>query len=327
MEKEIFDNQFDLVARTLVCGRRIVILILLGRIGDFTMVQQKPIILSTWDFGLNANRAGWEILKKGGSALDAVEAGAIVTESDIEISSVGYGGYPNEDGVVQLDAAIIDGKTGRMGSVAALEGIRNPCAVARRVLEKNNHIMLVGEGARTFAVKEGFQLQTTLTPKSAAWYADELNKRSDQNGHDTIGVLARDQNGDLAVACTTSGLAMKWAGRVGDSPIIGAGLYLDNQVGGATGTGVGERAIEVCASFAIVEFMRNGLSPQNACEELLRRVVNRRPGKIDFQLAFIAMNRDGAVGGAALQEGFVYSICEGDKNETRPGSVYGKDYQ
>lgn len=291
------------------------------------MVQPKPIILSTWDFGLNANRAGWEILKKGGSALDAVEAGATVTESDPEVTSVGYGGWPNEDGVVQLDAAIIDGKTGRMGAVGSLEGIRNPCAVARRVLEKNKHIFLVGDGARTFALKEGFKLENTLTPKSAAWYADELKKRSSEKGHDTIGVLARDQNGDMAVSCTTSGLAMKWPGRVGDSPIIGAGLYVDNEVGGATGTGVGERAIEVCASFAIVEFMRNGMSPQNACEELLRRVVNRYRGKIDFQLAFIALNRDGVFGGAALQEGFVYAVCDGEKNETIPGTVYGKDYQ
>ncbi|MBN2330145.1 MAG: N(4)-(beta-N-acetylglucosaminyl)-L-asparaginase [Candidatus Omnitrophica bacterium] len=291
------------------------------------MAKQNPIILSTWNFGLQANQAGWSVLKEGGAALDAVEAAASVTENDPSITSVGYGGYPNEDGVIQLDAAVIDGKTGRMGSVAALEGIRNPCAVARKVLEKNKHIYLVGEGAQNFALKEGFQLENLNTPQSAQWYAEQLKKRSADQGHDTIGVLARDEEGELATACTTSGLAMKWAGRVGDSPIIGAGLYLDGKIGGAVGTGVGERAIEVCASFAIVEFMRNGMSPQNACEELLRRVVNRHRGRIDFQLAFIALNREGRFGGAALQEGFEYAVYAGDENALRPGAVYGRDFQ
>jgi len=289
--------------------------------------MEKTVILSTWDFGIKANQSGWRILEQGGSALDAVEAAATTTENDPEVTSVGYGGFPNEDGVVQLDAAIIDGKTGRMGAVAALEGIRNPCAVARRVLEKNKHIFLVGDGAQKFAVKEGFKLENLNTPKSTAWYAEQIAKRSSEESHDTIGVLACDRTGEMAVACTTSGLAMKWAGRVGDSPIIGSGLYMDGRVGGATGTGVGERAIEVCGAFAIVELMRNGLSPQNACEELLRRVVARSQRPVDFQLAFIALHRDGSVGGAALQEGFVYAICDGTSNATRPGTIYGKDFQ
>ncbi|MGC9326724.1 MAG: N(4)-(beta-N-acetylglucosaminyl)-L-asparaginase [Candidatus Hinthialibacter sp.] len=296
------------------------------------MARQNPIILSTWNFGLQANQAGWTILEQGGAALDAVEAAATATENDPTVTSVGYGGYPNEDGVIQLDAAVIDGKTGRMGSVAALEGIRNPCSVARKVLEKKKHIFLAGEGAQKFALQEGFQLENLHTPQSAAWYAEQLKKRSDESapdaiGHDTIGVLARDQEGELAVACTTSGLAMKWAGRVGDSPLIGAGLYLDGAVGGAVGTGVGERAIEVCASFAIVEFMRNGMSPQNACEELLRRVVNRHPGRIDFQLAFIALNREGRFGGVALQKDFEYAIYAHGENLLQPGAVYGQDFQ
>lgn len=291
------------------------------------MKQQKSIILSTWDFGRKANQAGWDILKTGGSSLDAVQAAATVTENDPTITSVGYGGYPNEEGVVQLDAAIIDGKTHRMGAVAALEGIRNPCAVARRVLEKNKHVFLVGEGARSFAIKEGFPLINCSTPQSASWYAEELKKRSTEEGHDTIGILSQDQNGDMAVACSTSGLAMKWPGRVGDSPIIGAGLYLDSSVGGATGTGVGERAIEVCAAFAIVEFMRNGMSPQNACEELLRRLVNRYQGQVTFQLAFIALHRDGHYGGAALQPGFEYAVCVDGEHALYPGTVYGTDFQ
>jgi len=291
------------------------------------LMAQKPIILSTWDFGINANDAGWKILKKGGSALDAVQAGATVIEDDPTISSVGYGGYPNENGVVQLDAAIIDGKTGRMGAVAAIEGIGNPCAVARKILEKNKHIFLVGDGAKSFALKEGFKEKYLGTQSSMEWYAKQLEKRDKDNGHDTIGVMAQDKKGDLAVACTTSGVSMKWAGRVGDSPIIGSGLYMDGKIGGAVGTGVGERAIEVCGSFAIVEFMRNGMSPQNACEELVRRVVERNNNRPEFQLAFIALSRDGQIGGASIKKGFEYAVCDGKENKIRPGTVYGVDFQ
>ncbi len=290
-------------------------------------MAQKPIILSTWDFGINANDAGWKILRKGGSALDAVQAGATVTEDNPTISSVGYGGFPNENGVVQLDAAIIDGKTGRMGAVAAIEGIGNPCAVARKILEKNKHIFLVGDGAKSFALKEGFKEKYLGTQSSMEWYAKQLEKRDKDNGHDTIGVLAQDKKGDLAVACTTSGVSMKWAGRVGDSPIIGSGLYMDGRIGGAVGTGLGERAIEVCGSFAIVEFMRNGMSPQNACEELVRRVVERNNNRPEFQLAFIALSRDGQIGGASIKKGFEYAVCDGKENKTRPGAVYGTDFQ
>ncbi len=291
------------------------------------LMAQKPVIISTWDFGIKANDAGWDILKKGGSALDAVQAGATVTEDDPTISSVGYGGYPNENGVVQLDAAIIDGKTGRMGAVAAIEGIGNPCAVARKILEKNKHIFLVGEGAKSFALKEGFKEKYLGTQSSMEWYAKQIGKRDDDNGHDTIGVLARDKKGDMAVACTTSGVSMKWAGRVGDSPIIGSGLYMDGKIGGAVGTGVGERAIEVCGSFAIVEFMRNGMSPQNACEELIRRVVENNTNRPEFQLAFIALSRDGRMGGASIQKGFEYAVCDGKENKLRSGTVYGVDFQ
>ncbi len=292
------------------------------------MPAQKPTILSTWNFGLQANETGWDVLNSDGNALDAVEAAAMVTESDPNVTSVGYGGFPNEMGVVQLDAAIIDGKSGQMGAVAALENIRNPIAVARKVLEMNKHIFLVGEGAKTFALKHGFQEQNLLTEKSAAWYAEQLKKRNTQpQGHDTIGVLAQDQEDQLAVACTTSGLSMKWSGRVGDSPLIGSGLYLDGQVGGAVGTGVGERAIEVCGAFAIVEFMRNGLSPQQACEKLIKRVAVRNQPNTDFQLAFIALNKEGETGAAAMQEGFVYAHYLDQKNELKNGAVYGKNFK
>ncbi|MEW6236814.1 MAG: N(4)-(beta-N-acetylglucosaminyl)-L-asparaginase [Candidatus Omnitrophota bacterium] len=291
------------------------------------MAKRSPIILSTWRFGLRANEAGWEILTSDGNALDAVEAAAVLIESDPNETSVGYGGYPNEMGVVQLDAAIIDGKTGRMGAVGALEGIRNPIGVARKILEEKKHIFLVGEGAKSFALKHGFKEETLLTEKSAAWYAEQLKKKEADKGHDTIGVLSLDAQEDMAAACTTSGLAMKWSGRVGDSPLIGCGLYLDGQVGGAVGTGVGERAIEVCGSFAIVEFMRNGLCPQKACEKLILRVVERNRPNIDFQLAFMALNCNGETGGAALQEGFVYAEYAEQENTLKTGAVYRKDFR
>lgn len=290
------------------------------------MPNRAPAIISTWNFGLQANEAGWKILADGGSALDAAEAAARRTESDPDETSVGYGGFPNEEGVVQLDAAVIDGKTGRMGSVGALENIKNPCSVARKVMEADKHIYLMGEGAKKFALRNGFKEENLLTPKSAAWYAEQLEKRQQDEGHDTIGVIAIDRAGDMAVVCTTSGLAMKWPGRVGDSPMIGSGLYLDAEVGAAVGTGLGERAIEVCGAFAIVEFMRNGLSPQKACEELIKRVIKRNRPNLDFQLAFMAMDKEGGTGGAAVREGFVYAEYYNNKNILVPGAAHGKDF-
>ncbi len=291
------------------------------------MPQKKPVIISTWDFGLAANQAGWEVLCSDGTALDAVEIAANVTENNPDITSVGYGGYPNELGVVQLDSAIIDGKTGRMGSVAALENIRNPSSVARRILEAGKHIMVVAEGAKEFALKHGFKQENLLTAKSASWYADQLKTKAKDKGHDTIGVLALDSQGDMAVVCTTSGLSMKWNGRVGDSPLIGSGLYLDGKVGGAVGTGVGERAIEVCGAFAIVELMRTGLSPQKACETLIQRVADWNQPHLDFQLGFIAMNTEGETGAAGMKEGFVYAIYDAqENNRLNKARFYGKDF-
>jgi N4-(beta-N-acetylglucosaminyl)-L-asparaginase len=289
--------------------------------------KDSPIIISTWNFGYDANQAGWKILNQGGSALDAVEKAANVAESDPDVTSVGYGGWPNENGVVQLDAAMIDGKTGRMGAVAAIENIKNPISVARKVLEKNKHIYVVGDGAKSFALKNGFREENLHTEKNLKWYNEQLQKRNQDPGHDTIGVLAIDNAGDMAVACTTSGTGMKWNGRVGDSPIIGSGLYLDAKVGGAVGTGLGERAIETCGAFAIVEFMRNGFSPQKACERLLLRVAERYGGKPDFQLAFIALNNDREYGAAALKENFVYALTDSSNNKLFDGALYQQDFE
>lgn len=291
------------------------------------MPYTDPIIISTWNSGLRANQAGWEHLAHEGTAVDAVEAAAVVTELDPRNTSVGYGGHPNNMGVVQLDAAIIDGKTGRMGSVGALENIKTPISVARKVMEANRHIYLMGDGAKRFALKNGFVEENLLTQDSARWYSEQIGKPEEDLGHDTIGILGRDMRGDMAVACTTSGLSLKWPGRVGDSPMIGSGLYLDKTVGGAVGTGVGERAIEVCGAFAIVEIMRNGASPQQACERLISRVVERNRPNHDFQLAFIAMNPDGEVGGACMKPGFQFAVHTESGNVLQPGAVYGTDFE
>ncbi len=284
---------------------------------------ETPILLATWPFGVKAVEAGYQALQNGGTAVDAVEQSAIVTENDPDNTSVGYGGFPNENGTVQLDAAIIDGKTGQMGAVASIETIRNPISVARKVMEANRHIYLVGDGARRFAIKHGFKEENLLTPKALEWYIKQKEKQTPDQGHDTIGTLAMDQQGDMAVSCTTSGTGMKWDGRVGDSPIIGAGLYLDAEVGGAVGTGVGERAIETCAAFAIVELMRHGRSPQEACEELMKRVAKRNQDKPPFQLAFMALRKDGVHGAASIQKGFDYALSLGGKTTLETGKVIG----
>ena len=280
--------------------------------------NEKPIMLATWPFGVKALTAANEVLDKGGNAVDAVEMSAMTAENDPDTTSVGYGGYPNENGVVQLDAAIIDGKSGQMGSVAAIENIRNPISVARKVMEANRHIYLVGDGAKSFALKHGFKEENLLTPSALKWYIEQKAKEKVEPGHDTIGTLAMDKKGDMAVSCTTSGVAMKWAGRVGDSPIIGAGLYLDQEVGGAVGTGVGERAIETCAAFAIVELMRQGRTPKEACEEIMKRVAKRNEGKPPFSLAFIALRKDGEYGNAAIGS-FSYALSIAGKTTLEQG--------
>lgn len=305
----------------------------------------KPLVVSTWDFGVAANQAAWQVLSRGGRALDAVEAGARVPEADLKNHSVGRGGYPDRDGHVTLDASIMDEK-GNCGAVAALEHIAHPISVARRVMEKTPHVLLVGEGALQFALAEGFPKETLLTPESEqAWqewlktekYQPVSNSEKtsygggpsttpgDKDNHDTLGILAIDHAGNLSGACTTSGMAWKMRGRVGDSPIIGAGLYVDGEVGAATSTGVGEEVIRNAGSFLVVELMRQGRSPQQACEEAVRRIVKRRPeASKTLQVGFLALDKHGKVGAFAIQKGFTYARCDASKSDliTPAKSVY-----
>lgn len=291
-------------------------------------------VVSTWDFGVAANQAAWRILAGGGRALDAVEAGARVPEADLKNHSVGRAGYPDRDGHVSLDASIMDGD-GSCGAVAAIEHIAHPISVARRVMEKTPHVLLVGPGALQFALEQGFPREELLTKESErAWhewlkstqYEPVINGKARSHGggempggkhnHDTLGMLAVDAHGRMAGACTTSGMAWKLHGRVGDSPIIGAGLYVDNEVGGATSTGVGEEVIRNAGSFLVVELMRHGRTPQQACREAVQRIARRRPKAAkEIQVGFLAMNRHGEVGAWALQKGFQYAICDAHRRD------------
>ena len=283
-----------------------------------------PIVISTWDFGVAANQEAWKTLSTGGRALDAVEAGVKIPEADMKNHTVGRAGYPDRDGHVTLDACIMD-ELGNCGSVAAIEHIAHPISVARLVMEKTPHIMLVGEGATQFAVEQGFKKEELLTPESEkAWkewlktakYSPVMNIENQQHtpgnkyNHDTIGMLALDAQGNISGACTTSGMAFKLHGRVGDSPIIGAGLYVDNEVGGATSTGVGEEVIRNVGSFLVVELMRRGYSPEDACKEAVARIIKKKPeASKHIQVGFLAINKKGEHGAYALQQGFVYSVC------------------
>ena len=288
-----------------------------------------PRVVSTWDFGVGANQVAWKTLAEGGSALDAVEQGARWAESELCNPTVGRCGNPDRDGNLSLDASIMDGD-GRCGSVAALVDILHPVSVARRVMEKTPHVMLVGQGAQAFAVEQGFPRGKLLTPAAEkawkAWlktaeYAPQINAErraipGDSSNHDTLGILARDARGRLAGACTTSGMAWKMQGRVGDSPIIGAGLYVDNEVGAATASGVGEEMIRNAASFLVVELMRQGRSPAEACREAIARVVRKRPeASRTLQVCFLALNKHGEVGAYALHRGFVYAVCDKDRQD------------
>jgi N4-(beta-N-acetylglucosaminyl)-L-asparaginase len=298
-------------------------------------------VVSTWDFGVPANAAAWSVLGRGGSALDAVEAGARWAETGQCNSTVGRCGYPDRDGHVTLDASIMNGD-GSCGSVAALEGIDHPITVARRVMEKTPHVMLVGAGAQQFALGEGFKVRDLRTPEAEkAWrewlktsrYHPEINVEQraipgNRENHDTIGMLALDRDGRMAGACTTSGMAWKMRGRVGDSPIIGAGLYVDDEVGGATASGVGEEMIRNAASFLVVELMRQGRSPADACREAIERVVHKRPqASKELQVCFLAMNKHGEVGAFALHQGFSYAVCDAGRQDAllRSPSIYATE--
>jgi N4-(beta-N-acetylglucosaminyl)-L-asparaginase len=303
-----------------------------------------PIVVSTWDFGKQANAGAWEVLKKGGRALDAVEQGVRIPEADPTIQTIGYGGLPDRDGRVTLDAAIMDDQY-NCGSVMCLEYIMHPISVARLVMEKTPHIILSGDGALQFALANGFKKMNLLTPQSkkdweewlkTSHYQPEKNienrlydKKTDPMpggpaNHDTIGMVALDAQGNLSGACTTSGLAYKMHGRVGDSPVIGAGLYVDNEVGAATATGVGEEVIRIVGSHLIVELMRQGYSPEAACKEAVERIIRRHPQKAkDIQVGFLALNKKGEHGAYCLQKGFTYAVRSGQEEKMVAGkSIY-----
>lgn len=291
---------------------------------------EMPLIVSTWPFGKASNDVALKILQKNGSLLDAVEQGIWVTEADATNTSVGLGGTPNAAGVVQLDACIMHGPTHKAGSVAALEGIRHPISVARQVMEKTPHVMLVGEGARMFAVEEGLDSVPVnareLYEKWQQKRAASRPKTADPKppNHDTIALLVLGADGNIAGGCSTSGLGGKLPGRVGDSPIIGSGLYVDNAVGAAGATGVGENVMRYCASFLIVELMRQGLPPHEACLEVIRRIVRSEPQGANLSINFIALDKRGRYGAAGTDQGFAYSVTTPGNSRVLPNPANGK---
>lgn len=278
---------------------------------------KKGLVISTWIHGIEANEGAWNIIKSGGSALDAVEAGVRITEADPEGMSVGIGGLPDRDGNVTLDACIMD-HLGNAGGVCYLKDILHPISVARKVMEETPHVLLAGDGALRFALEQGFERVNLLTPKAEQAWREWLENSEyrpiiNVENHDTIGLLAMDQLGNLSGACTTSGLAYKMAGRVGDSPIIGAGLFVDNEIGAATATGLGELVLRTLGSFLIVELMRQGASPQEACEEGVRRIAEKNDTS-DMQVGYLAVNKSGDIGAYAIHPGFNYALHREGQN-------------
>lgn len=303
--------------------------------------RTSDVMISTWDFGAAANAAGWAAREGGGSALDMVEAGGRVAEADESNSSVGLGGLPDRDGRVTLDACVMTW-AGDIGAVCALEDVVHAVSVARRVMERTPHTMLVGAGARSFAIDQGFETRNLLTPRAeAAWrewlktadYAPRPNsENADWRGapggpgnHDTIGLLAMGADQRMAGACTTSGMAFKMRGRVGDSPLIGAGLYVDDEVGGATATGVGEDVVRVAGAHSVVEAMRRGLDPTAACRAVIERLARLRGAKVAAsQVALLALDKSGRAGAFALQPGFTYAVTDaaGRTRIERAGALF-----
>jgi N4-(beta-N-acetylglucosaminyl)-L-asparaginase len=291
---------------------------------------RKPVVLSTWNFGLAANEAAWKILSQNGRALDAVEAGVQIPEGDPTERSVGLGGRPDRDGRVTLDACIMD-EHANIGAVGCLEHIVHPISVARAVMEKTPHVMLVGQGALDFALSMGFEKENLLTEDSEREWLEwlktsEYKPLANIENHDTIGMIALDAQGNLSGACTTSGMANKMHGRLGDSPIIGAGLYVDNEIGAATATGHGEEVIRIAGCHLVVELMRQGRSPQEACEEAVMRIVKltERRGKNlnDIQVGFIALNKHGESGAYCVQPGFSYAVHDNEGNDLVESNAY-----
>jgi len=311
--KQVMKSRRDFVKLTALSAAFFSINKSFGRGKVHSGVVTKPIVISTWKHGVEANADAWRILSTGGRALDAVEKGVMNTESDLTNLSVGLGGLPDRDGRVTLDACIMD-EHANCGSVAFLEHIKHPISVARMVMEKTPHIMLVGEGAQKFALEQGFKKEEfDRTPESDKAWKEWLKKSeykpaSNFENHDTIGMVALDANGNLSGACTTSGMGYKLHGRVGDSPIIGAGLYVDNEVGAATATGTGEEVMRICGTHLVVELMRHGKSPEEACRIAVERIVKKQPQKSkELQVGFIALNKYGEYGAYCLQPGFNYA--------------------
>ncbi|HZL38434.1 MAG TPA: N(4)-(beta-N-acetylglucosaminyl)-L-asparaginase [Tepidisphaeraceae bacterium] len=273
-----------------------------------------PIVIATWPFGLPACQSAWATLHAGGSAMDAAVAGAGQCEDDPTVDSVGFGGLPDASGEVTLDACVMD-HVGGCGAVACMKRVKNAAAAARLVMQRTPHVLLAGEAATQFAVANGMPEQNLLTDRARerfeAWRRQQAGA---PEGHDTLGILAIDSAGHLAGACTTSGLAFKLPGRVGDSPIIGAGLYVDGKIGAAAATGIGEEMIKSCGSFAIVENLRRGLEPHAAIEVVLQRLLERRAGNSQTDVSFLALRADGALAAMSLRAktDFRYAVvCEG----------------
>jgi N4-(beta-N-acetylglucosaminyl)-L-asparaginase len=291
-----------------------------GARGFHTNVLNKPIVISTWGHGIPANEAAWKILGNSGNALDAVEAGVKIPEADPKVKSVGFGGYPDDDGRVTLDACIMDHRQ-QCGSVACLEHIMHPISVARMVMERTEHVMLVGAGALEFALQNGFEKTNLLVPETLVEWEAMMQSKTERRdlinieNHDTIGMVALDAVGNLSGACTTSGAATKLHGRVGDSPIIGAGLFVDNEVGAVCATGMGEEVIKQAGSAMVVELMRGGLDPESACKEIVHRIVRTNQGNKDFQVGFLALRKDGAYGAFAINDGFNFAVNDKTGNK------------
>jgi len=287
-----------------------------------------PLVIATWDVK-NATEAAWKVLEHGGTALDAVEQGCMIEEANEKGQSVGKGGLPDRDGNVTLDACIMN-KHGDCGSVVYLQNITHAVSIARKVMEDTPHVMLAGKGAQQFAISQGFKTENLLTEASKeAWESwkvkSEYKPIINIENHDTIGMLAIDKNGDISGACTTSGLAYKMGGRVGDSPIIGSGLYVDNEIGAAVATGLGEEVVKTVGSFLIVELMRQGKTPQQACEEAISRIVNKPNSNYkNFQVGYIAVNKQGETGSYSIHQWFSMTKYQEGKNEQIQSDYFNK---
>lgn len=278
-----------------------------------------PIVLSTWRHGIAANAKAWAVLQAKGSVLDAVEQGVALVESDFTNRSVGLGGLPDRDGVVTLDACIQDHDS-RAGAVAFIQRFEHPISIARAIMERTPHVMLAGDGAEKWALENGFTQREVDLPEVRKAYEEwlktsEYEPIANIENHDTIGMIALDATGRLAGSCTTSGMAYKIHGRVGDSPIIGAGLFVDGDVGAACATGVGEMMIRTSGCHTVVELMRQGFSPDDACREAVLRILQKHPGQKGMQVGFLALDKNGDHGAWSAYEGFNYALTTSERAE------------